>query len=135
MYHSAIGLRVIKKYLSGRHDRPGPSGRLSVHLLYRPVARLCSYYTDRSPLCVIIPTGRLSVNLLYRPVASLYIPAGERIDVCGAVESAAEAAAAVKAHRLVYHSTLGLRVIKKKKRQLPGLGSSSLLSLQVLEGP
>ena len=54
-----------------------------------------------------------------------------------------------KAHRILYHSTLGLRVIKKRRRRylaVLGLGlqcqlpvvffsSSSLLSLQVLEGP
>ena len=27
-----------------------------------------------------------------------------------------------KAHRLLYHSTLGLRVIKKKKKKVQGLG-------------
>ena len=47
-----------------------------------------------------------------------------------------------KAHRFVYHSTLGWRVIKKKKKKDRFHGdagrfffSSSLLSLQVLEGP
>jgi len=53
-----------------------------------------------------------------------------------------------KSHRLVHHSTLGWRVIKKKKKsgirvrgergagcRVQGALTSSLLSLQVLEGP
>jgi len=37
-----------------------------------------------------------------------------------------------KAHRLLYHSTLGLRVIKKKKKSLPREAISGRISVVVL---
>ena len=67
------------------------------------------------------------------------------------IVSGSEAGSYLRLIDFVYHSTLGLRVIKKKKRRNPwgprrvrvniviinctGEPSSSLLSVQVLEGP
>ena len=39
---------------------------------------------------------------------------------------------AFKAHRLLYHSTLGLRVIKKKKKKYQGLPQGGLCRLRLL---
>jgi len=44
---------------------------------------------------------------------------------CGCVGKRFRGGLVVKAHRLVYHSNLGLRVIKKKKKKKKKKGCSS----------
>ena len=54
------------------------------------------------------------------PAFSAGMRVGDQVLRFGAVDAALVAARVLKAHRLVYHSLLGLRAIKKKKRDAGG---------------
>jgi len=176
VYHSTLGLRVIKKKKKG-HLRD-PAAHSPYRLPYRPAARTAPCQTGRtkdngskSPLTTqtvtrLHPTG---VGAFTWPGGPLAIPPNRRPHGSGTLESdtqgeeglkllreraladrgflmrarggggghvarrparhtASQPAAArpvFKAHRLLYHTTLGLRVIKKKKGHLRGPAARS----------
>ena len=93
LYHSTLGSRVIKKKVS-----VGSQVATTRNLISE--GGLCS-----------VPEGSLrytSVNFQVDRISWARLEQGQAVGVVGSVG---------RAHRLLYHSTLGLRVTKKRRRR------------------
>jgi len=118
LYHSTLGLRVIKKKKKKSQWLQGPTAVRS-----RPAARPILV-----PACPKVCTG-LFLNSPPRSKG----PSWGRASARRAPHIRRRGGLVFKAHGLLYHSTLGLRVIKKKKKRrtlhLPTLGSGISIAM------